>query len=55
MEAKKREMGFHVYMLRCADGSYYVGHTEDLEPRLAAHRDGLIRGYTLSRRPVQLV
>jgi predicted GIY-YIG superfamily endonuclease len=34
-------MGFHVYMLRCADGSYYVGHTEDLEPRLAAHHDGL--------------
>ena len=31
-------MAFWVYMLRCADGSYYTGHTDDLERRLAAHR-----------------
>jgi predicted GIY-YIG superfamily endonuclease len=48
-------MSFYVYILRCADGSYYVGHTDDLEKRLAAHQRGEIRGYTLSRRPVQLV
>ena len=48
-------MNFHVYILRCADGSYYVGHTDDLEKRLAAHQSGEIRGYTHSRRPVQLV
>ncbi len=48
-------MSFCVYILRCADGSYYVGHTDDLEKRLAAHQRGEIRGYTLSRRPVQLV
>jgi predicted GIY-YIG superfamily endonuclease len=46
---------FSVYMLRCADGSYYVGHTNDLEARIAAHARGLIPGYTLRRRPVQLV
>ena len=44
-----------VYMLRCSDGSYYVGHTNDLEHRLAAHERGAIEGYTLSRRPVELV
>ena len=45
----------YVYMLRCSDGSYYVGHTNDLEHRLAAHERGSIEGYTLSRRPVELV
>ena len=48
-------MNFYVYILRCTDGSYYVGHTDDLEKRLAAHQRGEIRGYTRSRRPVQLV
>jgi predicted GIY-YIG superfamily endonuclease len=48
-------MSFYVYMLRCGDGSYYVGHTDDLEKRLAAHKTGDIPGYTRSRRPVQLV
>jgi tRNA/rRNA methyltransferase len=42
-------------MLRCADGSYYVGHTDDLEARLGAHQSGLIDGYTQNRRPVSLV
>ena len=48
-------MAFHVYVLRCADGSYYVGHTDDLEARLTAHRRGEIEGYTHTRRPVHLV
>ena len=46
---------YHVYLLRCSDGSYYVGHTNDLEHRLAAHERGAIEGHTLSRRPVELV
>ena len=46
---------YYVYMLRCSDGTYYVGHTNDLEQRLAAHERGAIEGYTLSRRPVELV
>ena len=48
-------LAYHVYMLRCSDGSYHVGHTNDLEQRLAAHERGAIEGYTLSRRPVELV
>ena len=42
-------------MLRCSDGSYNAGHTDDLEHRLAAHEGGATEGYTLSRRPVELV
>ena len=45
----------YVYMLRWSDSSYYAGHTNDLEHRLAAHERGAIEGYTLSRRPVELV
>jgi len=48
-------MSFYVYMLRCADGSYYVGHTEDLEARMAGHRQGSVPGCTSSRRPLELV
>src|SRR5437868_2813517 len=48
-------MSFWTYILRCADGSYYVGHTDDLEARVAAHHSGLIEGYTQKRRPVTLV
>ncbi len=42
-------------MLRCADGTYYVGHTDDLEARVAAHAAGVLPGYTQRRRPVELV
>ena len=48
-------MAYYVYILRCADGSYYAGLTEDLEIRLAQHQMGELPGYTQNKRPVQLV
>ena len=48
-------MAFWVYILRCADESYYVGHTENLELRVAQHQSGEVSGYTKTRRPVRLV
>ena len=47
-------MGFWVYILRCADGSYYTGHTDDLEKRLGQHQASEIEGYTSTRLPVTL-
>ena len=45
-----------MYILECADGSYYTGSTRDLERRLEEHRAGSYPdGYTASRRPVELV
>ena len=45
-----------VYILRCADESYYTGWTNDLTARLAAHNRGTAGAkYTRARRPVQLV
>ena len=48
-------MSFYAYLLRCSDGSYYAGHSDDLDARLVAHQTGILRGYTYSRRPVELV
>ncbi len=44
-----------VYMLKCNDGSYYVGSTRDLENRVDKHNAGFYGGYTARRRPVELV
>src|SRR5687768_9475275 len=48
-------MSFWTYILRCADNSYYTGHTEDLDLRIAQHHDGTFGGYTHDKRPVELV
>src|SRR5258705_9014152 len=50
-------MGAFVYMLRCADGSFYVGSAtgDDLTLRIAQHEAGTFEGYTSLRRPVALV
>jgi putative endonuclease len=40
-------------MLRCSDGSYYVGSARlGLDRRVAEHNEGVYRGYTSTRRPV---
>lgn len=44
-----------VYMLRCADGSYYVGSTRNLEQRFSQHSTGRGAAYTRRRLPVELV
>lgn len=43
------------YMLRCSDGSYYVGSTVNIEMRLAQHQSGEGAAYTRRRRPVEPV
>lgn len=49
-------MAFWVYILRCADSSYYTGHTDNLEKRIAEHHSGAITScYTYPRRPLELV
>ena len=45
-----------VYMLQCADGSYYVGSARySLDRRIGQHESGELGGYTSTRRPVKLV
>ena len=45
-------MGWYVYMLRCADGSYYTGSTTDVARRFAQHQSGRGAKYTRSHPPV---
>ena len=48
--------GAYLYIVKCSDGSYYVGTTRSsLEARIAEHNAGTFAGYTTSRRPVELV
>jgi putative endonuclease len=48
-------MSAYLYILRCSDGSYYVGTTRgDLSQRISEHNAGTFRGYTWNRRPVEL-
>ena len=51
----KKNEGCYTYILRCADGTYYTGWTNDLERRLKAHNSGQGARYTRSRRPVELI
>ena len=44
-----------MYILRCADDSYYVGSTRNLDGRLWQHRNGKGADYTRHRLPVTLV
>jgi putative endonuclease len=50
-------MGAFVYILRCADGSYYLGNAtgDVLSKRIEEHQVGRFQGYTYTRRPVHLV
>jgi putative endonuclease len=50
-------MGPFVYMLRCRDGSYYIGSAtgNDLTKRVQGHQSGLRNGYTSSRLSVELI
>jgi predicted GIY-YIG superfamily endonuclease len=43
-----------VYILQCNDETYYIGHTEDLNARIAAHNKGTGARYTAIRAPVVL-
>jgi len=47
---------YFVYILKCADGSYYTGITNDVDRRFNEHQSGYNRkAYTFRRRPLELV
>jgi tRNA/rRNA methyltransferase len=48
-------MSFWTYILRCSNGIYYTGHTDDIDRRIAEHRSGAIKGYTFDKRPVEFM
>ncbi|HCW62764.1 MULTISPECIES: GIY-YIG nuclease family protein [Sphingobium] len=48
-------MAFWTYMLKCADGRYSTGHTDNLEHRIGQHQCGQGSRFTRARLPVTLV
>ncbi len=49
-------MSYHVYILKCVDGTYYTGSTNDVAKRVLTHNTSKTAAkYTKSRRPVTLV
>ena len=52
---EKVSKDWYLYILRCADGTFYTGITIDVIARLETHNSGKGAKYTLSRLPVKLV
>ncbi|MES3630610.1 MAG: GIY-YIG nuclease family protein [Longimonas sp.] len=48
-------MSHHVYILECADGTYYTGYTTDVERRVEEHNAGTAAKYTRGRTPVEVI
>jgi predicted GIY-YIG superfamily endonuclease len=48
-------MDFTLYILECFDGTFYIGHTDDLNQRLAQHDQGKGCVYTSTRHPLKLI
>ena len=48
-------MKFWVYLLRCSNGTYYVGHTDNISRGLREHNAGCGAEYTKKYRPVNMV
>ncbi len=50
------DVGWCVYIIRCGDGSLYIGHTRDIEWRVAQHIGaGRASKYTAARLPIEVV
>jgi predicted GIY-YIG superfamily endonuclease len=49
------EASWFCYMVRCRDGSFYVGIANDVGERIKRHNWGVGPSYTAKRRPVELV
>ena len=46
---------FYVYILKCSDNSYYVGHTDNIEQRISEHQFNHYNCYTSTRLPIEVV
>ena len=53
--APANEAAWSLYILKCCDGSFYTGVTNDVDRRFRAHQEGRASRYTRTRRPVEIV
>ena len=50
-----RTMAFWTYIPHCRGGTFYTGHTDNLEHRIGQHESGDVAGFSSDRLPVKLV
>jgi putative endonuclease len=55
MQKMKRPVRGYLYILECANGTYYIGSTRNLFKRVAAHQNGIGANYTKKHLPVCLI
>lgn len=55
MGCSKMKGKYYVYIVRCRDGSYYTGYTNNIEKRIKFHNKGLGAKYLRGKLPVKLV
>ncbi len=55
MGVGSRHGKYFVYMVQCADGTYYAGSTNNLEVRIKLHNAGNGAKYLRGKGPVQLI
>ena len=48
-------MPYYVYVILCENGSFYTGHTKDLDSRMKLHMNGKGAKYTRIHKPRKLV
>ena len=48
------ELPFTIYILKCSNGQYYTGYTENINKRLIAHQKGEVH-FTKDKLPVELI
>ncbi|AYC30711.1 GIY-YIG nuclease family protein [Paenisporosarcina cavernae] len=46
---------YYFYVLKCSDGTFYAGYTNDVHRRLSVHNDGKGAKYTRARLPVTCI
>lgn len=46
---------FYVYIIKCNKGSYYTGHTDNLEKRMSEHLNGTVNCWTTFKQPLSVV
>ena len=44
-----------MYILKCKDNSYYVGHTDNIDQRISEHNENKFKCYTSSRLPIEVL
>ncbi|OQA04084.1 MAG: GIY-YIG nuclease superfamily protein [Planctomycetes bacterium ADurb.Bin401] len=55
IKENEADLMWYIYIIKCSDNSYYIGHTNFLQERIETHNAGKAAKWTANRLPVKLV